>query len=187
MNYYAVDRWSSGDSLLHYKYIKKIKIGPFTRYFYSMDDLKAYYNSLNNKTNKYSEDNLNKAAMVIDKNMSLHFDLTPKAKIDRFFNGISQKQGERLFEEDVKAQEKLDNYNNTYEKSNKLNALVKTGKFALGNLFGASTTKHAKGRYKNSLNYDIKERNDDNWSKYGSTANGYYSTNIYKGIKRKKK
>ena len=53
MKYYeAIDVWNSPNYLAHYKYIKKIKIGPFTRYFYSMKDLQEYYKNANKADTK---------------------------------------------------------------------------------------------------------------------------------------
>lgn len=46
MKYEAIDRWNSPDYLQHgFKYLKKINIGGHTRYFYTPEALRAYYNA----------------------------------------------------------------------------------------------------------------------------------------------
>lgn len=146
MIYEGIDRWNgaSSDQLAHYKYVKKIKIGPFTRYFYSMKDLQAYYK--NAKTDRKN------TAEAFRQDMA-----TGRAQIGEAWQGLQTGQ---LVENYPGASRNLKraydaagNFEKTYksEGKRKLPSLIATGKFALSNIFGVSSKAKAKKRYQNSL------------------------------------
>ena len=152
MNYEAIDRWNgvSSDQLAHYKYIKKIKIGPFTRYFYSMKDLQAYYNSTKKDFNR--EDYDDPRLKIGDAKKSIAearaYINNPLMKLASDFGVVKKKDLK-------KANNTIDDIETTYKRikkgintKNKVQATVATGKFAIKNMFGFSSRKAAKEEYK---------------------------------------
>lgn len=142
MYYQAIDKWNSGDSLAHYKYIKKIKIGPFTRYFYSMKDLQAYYNSKRLNYDKADERFIN--------NLSPDTSKLRKWNDNKLFNTANR-------EKRRDTDEVLESFDNRYQsfihknrKWNKRKALLDTGKLAVKSLFGFKSKSSAKKKYKKS-------------------------------------
>lgn len=55
MNYIGVDGQVRNDSLMHWKYIKKIKAGSGWRYFYTPEEVRAYYKEEQGKANAQYE------------------------------------------------------------------------------------------------------------------------------------
>ena len=132
MNYYAVDRWSSGDSLAHYKYIKKIKIGPFTRYFYSMKDLQNYYNTANaadikDSNKKYGSDASYKAAKYAYK--------TAKPTIDTFGSAEDKAKYAKL----GRALDAAHNFKKGWDHGRKIGNVIETGRYYATHMFGSSS------------------------------------------------
>lgn len=127
MNYYAVDRWSFGDSLAHYKYIKKIKIGPFTRYFYSLKDLQAYYNSAKKQDTK-----------EVNKYMSKTYNEYQNFDND-YLNGRYKDPTKAMQAHNTLEYE--NQFAKSFHKGNMFRNKLETGKFFLTNLFGSGSKK----------------------------------------------
>lgn len=153
MYYEAIDKWNNkGPYLEHakHKYIKKIQIGPYTRYFYTPGQLRAYYNALRKEYNrqdvkdlkitKYDihEKALNNGLKNFKKKDTRKFSITMVGErqdgkyTDIFGKGAAKeinkessrlKRAAKMAKEDVNA-------------TNSRKAFVETGKFVIRNLFG---------------------------------------------------
>lgn len=147
MEYYkAIDKWNGSNTLSHYKYVKKIKIGPYTRYFYSMQDLKEYYNSLNDYKNRTTEENIRERQREIDNLDDFANGKSLRSKIDRFFNGKRTVDNKRVLVKNAK--KNLSAYTNSnWKLKNSLSSAKQTGKFFVDNLFGYKTQKGAVKAY----------------------------------------
>ena len=159
----GLDMWNNGeDSLAHYKYIKKIKIGPFTRYFYSMKDLQNYYNSIRLKYNKD--------------------DIDDYSSDEDFRKRHTHQTG--LFTQNDPVHD-LRLYNSINNNNKKL-AFRDTMNFALGNLTGFNNYSSAKTEYKERS----KEAKDSHGS-YGWNPDEheeqYMNSRLDKIPKKKKK
>lgn len=127
MYYAAIDKWNNGDSLAHYKYIKKIKIGPFTRYFYSMKDLQAYYkNAKKQDTNE------------VEKYMKKTYDEYNNFDND-YLNGRYKDPSKAM-----EAKNTLEYENQLakgFHKGKMFRNKLETGKFFISNLLGSGSKK----------------------------------------------
>lgn len=144
MIYRAIDLWNSPDSLQHYKYVKKIKIGGHTRYFYSLADLKAYYNQLNGKSKQ------------IDNGIARDIHDNTQDYIRSEYNG--KKYG--YLAASVHDQKMVTAKNADYKlrnKNNKAEALLNTSKFAAKNVLGSNSKKDLEQKFNKSQTNDLKK------------------------------
>ena len=175
MNYYAVDRWSSGDSLVHYKYLKKIKIGPYTRYFYSEADIKNYYNALNKNSREIASSE--RYAKSMSRGNNFIWDTINPLRWGKH-------------NADAKAYKAAVKETSKFEKSIKKKNKQRAKDFKRKNLFGFKSASEAKAAYKKSIN---KHADNDEWhsysrsEKYNDAAKGNWKGDVngYLGIKRK--
>lgn len=134
MIYEGIDRWNANSSLAHYKYIKKIKIGPYTRYFYSMADLRNYYNKANEADSR-----------VIDKHFGkdAEYDVAQTALNEGHHFGL-------INDQEAKGAQKAINYARgskaDTKAANKLGNRIEVGKLAIRSLFGSSSKDELKRR-----------------------------------------
>lgn len=157
MIYEGIDRWNNPESsLAHYKYIKKIKIGPYTRYFYSMKDLQNYYNQTRKEWNKedYKDVNATKKDIEDAKFYKKVIDspIGGIAEAIGMFNGATvngkpttRKGSSNLLGATIKDAKTV---RKDINKKNSLQAAVATGRFAVNSMFGFSTRSKAKSNWK---------------------------------------
>lgn len=213
MYYYAVDRWNNGSPYLEHakhKYIKKIQIGPYTRYFYTLDAVKAYYDSLNKNYNKNSEEFINITDRKIFSEKARNRDYMSKGikKLTNLFTSASKQGYEKVNRKRLnKAQDELNQYRwgpkeetsggyhhtGEYKQDNERKSKKDTGKFFIKNLLGFSSKKEAKNTYKKSVGNNIKKHDSylgnkvpSLWKKEVATTSGEASI-THKIRKRKGK
>lgn len=157
MIYEGIDRWNNANYLAHYKYVKKVKIGPYTRYFYSMKDLQEYYKNANKQDQA-----------EVDKYMAKTYNEYQNFDND-YLNGrykdpdsASQVRNTLIYE---------NNFGRGYYTGRKFRNKIETGKFFLKNIFGSGSKQKlvlkekknsSKNRKitKNFFNYRTKELDD---------------------------
>lgn len=153
MVYYAKDLWNKdGPYLEHgkYKYLKKIQVGPYTRYFYTQDALKNYYNSLRKEYNRQdvkdlrlTKKNINDKAV----NNGLRNFKTkdtrkfPITMVSQDYSGkyhdiIGKGAANEINKEVSRLTKSAKKVKQDFNKNNSRKAFLETGKFFINNLFG---------------------------------------------------
>lgn len=146
MIYKAIDRWNNLDDqdyLMHYKYIKKIKIGGHTRYFYSLADLKAYYNAQKNYRNGVDQQAIGQLRNIKntgfdDEEIETYGDINRINKTKKVLGDMS-----KTLKKD--------------KKKNNLESAVDTAKFASKNILGSSSKTDLEKKYRKSKRKDQKK------------------------------
>lgn len=132
MYYAAIDKWNNGDSLAHYKYIKKIKIGPFTRYFYSMKDLQNYYKTANAADRKDADKKYGSEASWKATKYAYE---TAKPTIEALGDDYQRAQYKAL----GKTLKSAHNFKKGWNRGRAIGNVIETGRYYATHMFGSSS------------------------------------------------